>query len=114
MKKIVEIKTEDDALIFIENGGSLADVPEGLRAEKVCRTAVQNNGAALYLVPEKLKTAELCRAAVQNFGEALHYVPEKLKTAELCLTAVQNYGEALERPGCLRRFASPEKGTAKR
>jgi hypothetical protein len=58
IKEIVEIKTEEGALSFIENGGSLADVPEGLRTETVCRAAIKKHDNSIQDIPEALKTAE--------------------------------------------------------
>jgi hypothetical protein len=91
MKEIVEIKTEEDALSFIENDGGMADAPESLRTEKVCRTAIQKRDNSIKDIPEALKTAEFYLSIVQEDGWMLFFVPEGLKTLEICRAAFKQY-----------------------
>jgi len=71
--RLPEIKTEEDAIEAVRNGGE----------------------AALYYVPDELKTAAVCMEAVKAVGNCLRFVPENLKTAELCMEAIRNTQEHL-------------------
>jgi hypothetical protein len=57
----------------------LDNVPEALKTEALCFTAVRKKGGAPSQVPKKLLTEALCIAAVKQDEQALEYVPKKLR-----------------------------------
>lgn len=95
--------TEEDCVAEMRQHGLLFNVPDRLRTEAVCATAVQQNGLALDDVPEHLRTEAVCVAAMQQNGSFLYLVPEHLRTDVVCMTAVQQDGHALgDVPGHVR------------
>jgi hypothetical protein len=56
--------TEEDALVAVEEGLSLNDVPDGFKTPDVCLAPVKKSGGSNFrYVPGALKTPEFRRAA---------------------------------------------------
>ena len=70
-------------------------IPEELKTQELCESAVQKDGWSLYYVPKEYKTPELCKIAIQEEGHSLNCIPKELITFELCELAVQKAGYTL-------------------
>jgi hypothetical protein len=91
-----ELVTEEFCMAVVQkNGYTLRYVPNELKTQAVCRSAVESCGYLLD-VPEALKTEELCLIAVQKKGSALRNVPKKLMTEAVCIAAVKQDENVLE------------------
>lgn len=87
-------------LVSKDTRDKLGDIPEKLRTERVCMTAVKQNGRDLNHVPHHLRTKELCWAAMQAKNLAYYapgYTPKEFKTQEYWATALKHDGYALTR-----------------
>jgi hypothetical protein len=69
-------------------GWVLADVPEVLLTEAICREAVRNSAKLCY-VPFVMRTEAVCFAAVRQNSDALEYVPAAWRTEILAAVALE-------------------------
>lgn len=67
----------------------LKNVPENLRDERVCMTALTADGDAFQFFPDEYFNDAFYPRAVGTHGYALRHVPEASKTHELCLLAAK-------------------------
>lgn len=81
-------------------------IPDDMKTEKVCLTAVKNNPNNFKYVPDNLKTHKIVDTAISyntyNFNYVpnnLKYVPDNLKTPKLCESVVK-YIIYVNHPNC--------------
>jgi hypothetical protein len=84
------MKTYDEWLQFVQEGGCLCQIPESLLTRELCLAAVTYCGLSLEDVPESLLTREIYLAAVTCDGWMLRYVPENLRDYAICQAAIAN------------------------
>ena len=86
----------EDWLDSVESDGfNLLDVPEKLKTEEMCYTAVSGfiSGDAwqiLKSIPKKLLTYDLCWQAASRWGNVFDGIPKELLTEEICIMAVRH------------------------
>jgi hypothetical protein len=92
---LAEVKTYEEWLEAVgEDGSMLVEVPEDMKTEEMCLTAVMSMQyddpwKTLESVPKELLTYDLCYVAVERYAIAIEVVPEELITEDMCIVAVR-------------------------
>ncbi|OJT18339.1 hypothetical protein BO221_40335 [Archangium sp. Cb G35] len=81
---------------FEYQSGGLRDIPDSLRDEELCRTAIAGWDRGYHVhafglldhIPFALRDAEICRKVVDIIPDRLMHVPHALRDASLCAAAV--------------------------
>jgi hypothetical protein len=67
---------------------NLRFVPEHMKSQNLCETAMKQSVHAQRSVPERFRTPEMYLHCVKADGMALEHVPENCRTPEVCFQAV--------------------------
>jgi len=96
-------KTYEEWLEIVgEDGFKLTEVPEDMKTEEMCLTAITSSQSddpwrTLKIVPKKFLTHDLCLQAVERHAMAIEGVPEDIISEDICLAAVrQGYDDSIE------------------